>query len=231
MKNGNIFTLIELLVVIAIIAILAAMLLPALNKARDKTKAISCASNLKQLGLVSSLYQNDWDSFFPPTKMSYPLNADGLIPWSGHFHFTYKTPTKTFDCPGSAETLTSNLRTNQRISYGANYYHLATSVFYGGDSKLPAKANQIKAPSRTINMADSIVVGTTDGNYVIYSTWSSDRVPYGGRHSQIANIAWADGRVSGLKCTSTNFNQEHGWVSSSAQVGTRPNYYDRTNKR
>ena len=81
-KNNHGFTLIELLVVIAIIAILAALLLPALARAKQKAYQAACVSNLKQIGLAFEMYVSDHDGHFPDRRDLKSSLPGGYHPWT-----------------------------------------------------------------------------------------------------------------------------------------------------
>jgi len=101
-KRIEFFTLVELLVVIAIIAILAGMLLPALNQARDAAKATNCLGNMKQIGMMMAMYQDSFKGAYP-TPENAPDWEDGVRGWTNQLRVTQGAQQKMFLCPADAE--------------------------------------------------------------------------------------------------------------------------------
>lgn len=202
------FTLLELLITIAIIAILAGMLLPMLNKARDKGKEIKCIGNIKQLALAWSGYADDYGGRCIPTytqsgwtivshwsgevKDEVVVNEGGLNP--------YLSNSKGIRACPAHPSLKSGGFTKGNGGYGYSTYVGAIQVGSFCEP-IPASLSMIKAPSSTVVFGDNATV-ENDGSYGEYNELSAPTYPtYPGtpvpsmqfRHDGKAAVAWADG--------------------------------------
>ena len=220
-RKKQIFTLVELLITIAIIAILAGMLLPALNAAREKGRAISCVNNLKTIGIGVAQYtmENDgylvpeflnkakYKIFFPftllgPNTETYPNNPEKhWDPWKkvkGRYFSI-----DSYRCPSMGGVYPTD-----GVSTDASWWQI--SPHYGVNSAMVpdnAKMEQVKNPSQKYYVAETYARDSSGRNipekgFWRWVSWSPvTNTDYGNiaaRHSKRCNTLMLDGSVSAL---------------------------------
>ena len=212
MNHRTFFTLIELLVVIAIIAILAAILLPALNQARDKAMNIACTNNLKQQGTQVQLYIGDYDGYIVPARTANYMDfgGDWTSTYARMLGVLYSGMSKgglrnaqIYRCPSSTQSYLQILGMNYWW-YGGYGFNCFNSTIDGesyaglmsslsGNTAFPRKISAVPSPSSVMAICDvtensnayysSGNVSTTTGTYPLL------------RHGGGGNICYLDGHV------------------------------------